>query len=174
MLGDQVGDKSISGRTTDALADAVDKPRGEHDAIRAREWEKRFSECCDAIPYQRQGLALAEPVAEHARENLGYQSGCFRNPLEYADCRRASAEHRHQKDRQQAVDHLGGDVHEHADETERPYAARDCVNAYRRLCILSGLAHDLPLSSILLTSGRNIDSIWSDELRIRHLSSQFD
>src|SRR5205814_839438 len=45
--------------------------------------------------------------------------------------RDAGAERAHEEDRQQAVDHLRGDIHEHGHEADRPDAARHGLEAAR-------------------------------------------
>ena len=72
-------------------------------------------------------LALAEPVRDPAREQLGDRGGCFADAFDEADHLGAGPEHGGEEHRQQTVDHLRGDVHEQADEAERPHAARHCA-----------------------------------------------
>src|ERR1019366_5006933 len=75
------------------------------------------------------------------------------------DCR--GAEHGHEIDRQQRVDHLRRDVHEHADEAESPNAPRErspqcrprgCVRCH---CMFSWRL-ETPSSSAIAASIRNL------------------
>ena len=68
-------------------------------------------------------LALAEPIGERAGRFLGDRRGRFGDAFDDADRHHRGAEHRDQINRQQRVDHLGRDVHQHRHEAERPDAA---------------------------------------------------
>ena len=85
----------------------------------------------EPVAQDRQQLALAEPIADRAREHLRDRRDGLGRALEQADGRHARAEHADQEHGQQRVDHLRGDVHEQADEAERPHPARDRERAGR-------------------------------------------
>ena len=121
----QLGDQRVARRAANAFADAVEAARREHPAGGRREREQRLRERREPVAQDRQQLALAEPVADRAREHLRDRRDGLGRAFEQADGGHAGAEHADQEHRQQGVDHLRGDVHEQADEAERPYAARD-------------------------------------------------
>ena len=73
-----------------------------------------------SISRQTNQLAIAEPVGQCTGEDLRNVRRRFGNALDETDRQGRCTEHRHKVDGQQSVDHLGRDVHEHTDETERP------------------------------------------------------
>ena len=128
-----VGDQRITRRPADALADAVEQARCQHNAGRGRDGEQRFGQRAQRIAEHRQALALAKVVAERAGEYLDDECGRFSQALDQPDRQRARAQHRHHEQRQQAVDHLGSDVHQQADAAEHPDAGGHLAQAAGRL-----------------------------------------
>ena len=119
-----VGHQRIAWRPADALADAVDQAGRDDQPDAAGHREQRLAERAERVAEQCQPLAATEVVAQRAREDLHDQRGGFGQALYHADHQRAGAEHAHHVERQQAVDHLGRDVHQQADEAQHPDARR--------------------------------------------------
>jgi len=130
-----VGDQGIARRAADALADTVDEPGGNDGANALGEREHRLGEGAHGVAEHGQPLAPAQVVAQCPREHLRDQRGGLGNALDDADGQHADAKRPDEKQRQQAVDHLGGDVHQHAHEAENPDARRDAMAARDRLCL---------------------------------------
>ncbi len=118
----QFGDQGIPGRAAQALAEPVEKPRGEYQTHAGGQGEQRLGQRAEQVTGYDQALAPFQPVAEIAREHPGDQGKPLAGAFDQADAGRAGADHRHQEDRQQAMDHLRGDVHERADQAKRPDA----------------------------------------------------
>ncbi len=120
-----VGEQRIARRAAYTLADAVAQARGEDHAHALCQREHRLGDRAQAVAEQRQDFALAEIIAQRAGEHLHDQRGRFGQPLDHADRQHADAQRRHHEHRQQAVDHLGRDIHQQADKAEHPDTARD-------------------------------------------------
>ena len=83
-------------------------------------------------------LRLPSCVAQPAGEEFGNRRGRLADAFDQSHHHGAGAYHGYKEDRQQAVYHLAGDVHEHADKAERPHAARNgCKSGFRFLFDLS-------------------------------------
>ncbi len=114
----------IARRAADAFADAIGKARAENEGGCRRDGEQGFGERTEPVAEYGEGLALAEPVGEPAGEELRDRGSGFADSFDQADHLGAGPQHGGQKHRQEAVDHLRGDVHEQTDEAERPHPAR--------------------------------------------------
>ena len=121
MRGGHVGDHRIARRTTDAFAKPIKQPCGHHNAEDGSDGKQRLAERTERVTEHRQPLALAQKVAQRAREDLDDQGGGFGQPFDQADREGTGAQRREHEQRQQTVDHLRRYIHQHADEAERPY-----------------------------------------------------
>jgi len=74
---------------------------------------------------------VTKPIAERTREDPHDQGGRLGDAFDHADRKRGRAETHDQIERQQRMNHLGGDVHQHRDDTERPDAARNLAPAQK-------------------------------------------
>ena len=90
---------SASRRATDALADAVDETRRHQPADRRCQWKDRLGEGGQAVAEGGEKLALAEPVAQRAGEDLGDERSRLGDALDDADGECRSAEHSDEIDR---------------------------------------------------------------------------
>ena len=129
----QVGDQCIARGTANALADPVDKPCADKPADGGGHREDRFRDGGKAIADDSQDLAPAQPVAEGAGENLDDCRRSLCNAFDDPHGHHRGTEHSHHIDRQQGVDHLRGDIHQHGDETESPDTGRDTLASRLRL-----------------------------------------
>ena len=120
MRGRNVGHQRVARRAADALAHAIEQPRSDHNADAARHGEQGFGQCAQRIAQDGQPLAPAQVVAERAGEHFHDECKGLGESFYEAHGDRAGAERAHHEQRQQAVDHLGGNVHEQADETQHP------------------------------------------------------
>src|SRR6185369_6940673 len=118
----EVRHQRIAGSAANALADPVDETRGHQPADGWRERKHRLGESRETVAGGGEPFALAEPVRERAGEYFCDGSGRFGDALDDTDRHHRCAKHRNQVDRQQRVDHLRRDVHQHRDEAEDPYA----------------------------------------------------
>ena len=118
--GCDIGDQCIARRAANALADAVDEARGNQPSDAGGKREQRFCQRGEPVAERGEQFAPAEPVGQRAGEDFRDRGGRLGNALDEADGERGGAEHGDEIDRQQRVDHLGGDVHQHRDETEHP------------------------------------------------------
>jgi len=123
----EASQQRVARRAPDALADAIDKARRDDPAQPGRERKDRLGEGRQSITDGGQQLSLAEPVGERAGENLHDHRGRFGDALDQPDRGHRGAEHGDEIKRQQRVDHLRRDVHEQADQAERPDAARNIL-----------------------------------------------
>ena len=121
----EVRHECITGSATNALADPVDETRRHQPGDGRRQRKHRLGESRETVAGDCEPFALAEPVRERAGEYLGDGGGGLGDAFDDADRHHRCAEHRDQIDRQQGVDHLRRDVHQHRDETEDPYARRE-------------------------------------------------
>ncbi len=119
----KIGNECIARRATDALADPVDEAGRRQPGDAGGQRKHRLGESGESIAERRQQLALAQIIAERAGKDLGDRGRRFRNAFDEADGERRGAEHRHQIERQQGMDHLGGEIHEQRHQPERPDAA---------------------------------------------------
>lgn len=75
-----------------------------------------------AITYGRQQLPPAEPVGQNPGKDLRDDGSRLSQALDEADGENRRPQHRDHVDREQRMDHLGGDIHEHADKPQGPDA----------------------------------------------------
>ncbi|ABA53387.1 200 kDa antigen p200, putative [Burkholderia pseudomallei 1710b] len=120
-----IGDERIARRAANALADAIEQPRGGDRRRPCRERKERLRQRGEPVAEQQQRLAPAQPIAERAGEDLDDHRGRLGRAFEHAERRDAHAHRRHEIDRQQRVDQLRRHIHAQADEAERPYGARN-------------------------------------------------
>ena len=114
--------KRIARRIADALAYAIDETRGQNFPSRARERKHRLGDGGQSVTDADQKLALADAVGKGTRENLGDGGGSLGDALDQANHRHAGTDHRHEKHGEQAMNELGGDVHQQGNKTKRPNA----------------------------------------------------
>ena len=111
----------VTGRAANALADPVDETRRHQPGDGWRQRKHRPGDGRQAVAGGREPFALAEPVRECAGEYLCDGGGRLGDAFDNTDRYHRRAKHRNQVDRQQGVDHLRRDIHQHRDETENPY-----------------------------------------------------
>jgi hypothetical protein len=120
-----VGDERIARRAADALADAIQEARAEYEPRSLRDREERFGKGREPVARGRDPLAPAKAIRERPGENLHHEGRGFRDAFDEPDRERARAQAHREIERQEAVDHLGRDIHEHAHEAQQPHAAWD-------------------------------------------------
>jgi hypothetical protein len=108
---------------------------------------RELGQRAERIAEQCESLALAEVIAQRPGEDLHDKRRRFRQSLDDPDDECAGAEGAHHEQRQEAVDHLGGDIHQHADEAENPDAGRNAR-------ALSGLRHVMSFARLARLQGR--------------------
>ena len=118
----QIGHQGVARCAPNAFAHAVDQPCRDHHPQPAGQRKQGLAERPQAVAQQRQTLAPAQPIAERAREHLDDQRGGLGQAFDQAHRQGAGTQHADHVHRQQAVDHLGRDVHQQADETQHPDA----------------------------------------------------
>ena len=100
LLGREVGDERIARRAADALADAVEEARGEHEERTGREGEERLGERRQPVAERGDPLALAQAIGERPREHLHDERGGLRDAFDHAHRERARAEAHGEVERQ--------------------------------------------------------------------------
>ena len=135
--GREIGDQRVTRRAADTLADAIDETRRHQPADARRQRKHRLGDGGEAVAEGGEPLALAEIIAERAGKDLGDRGGGLGDALDDADGQRRGAEHGDEIERQQRMDHLGGDVHEQRHQPERPDAARNFAPAEKRAGLAS-------------------------------------
>ena len=82
--------------------------------------EQDLGQAAETVAQQRQLLAPADPIAEHAGEQLGDRGRALRHRIDQRHHGDRGAELRHQITRQQAINDGGTEVGEQADKAEQP------------------------------------------------------
>ena len=119
FLRRDVGDQRIARCAAYALADAVEKARRKYRADSSGEREQWLGQRRQPIAQQHQRLATAEPVGEHPGEHLGDRSRGLGDAFDEAHRHCGRAQDGDQEHRQEAVDHLRGEIHGEAHQSER-------------------------------------------------------
>ncbi len=127
-----VGNQGIARRATDAFPNAIDKTSGNQPTYAWCQGKDGLRESCKAVTESRQLLTSTQPVRHRPREDLSDRRRCLGNALNDADCQRRSAENRDHIDRQQSVDHLRGDIHQHRHKAQQPDALRHVLEAFKQ------------------------------------------
>lgn len=120
-------DQRIPRGTADPLANPIDKAGHKHRLHRVGQRKQRLGQGGQPVAQQQQSFAPSQVIAEGAGEDLHDQCRRLGHPFEQPYAQHAGPQGRDQKQRQQAMHQFGGEIHQQADQAQRPDSAGNGV-----------------------------------------------
>jgi len=156
LRGGHVGDERVAGRGADALPHPVGETQRQHRRPGAGQADERPGHRGEPVAGEEHGLAPPDPVGEDTRHQLERRGGGLGHPLDEPDHPSPRAHGGGQKQRQQRVDHLAGQVGEEAHQPERHHRRRQPLEVGRGLVHAGRDLRNMDCTVILakITTGR--------------------